>query len=212
MNTLLSSPVLSWLLSYLFNALWQIPLLFAAAWIAARMLRGAHPGFGHRVWVGALLLQVMLPACALRFDPLWHALPGLFPTTSTPDAGGVRVAFGSIVATGGTLRLPFAFETAVIFVWACCLLYFAVRLVWGLRQTRILARSASRITLTGDTHSPGPGTAIGSESPLHHRRLPPRHRELARSQLVCGAACCCCRPHFSKASCPATATPSLPTN
>ena len=43
MNALLSSPVLSWLLSYLFNALWQIPLVFAAAWIAARMLRRADP-------------------------------------------------------------------------------------------------------------------------------------------------------------------------
>jgi len=151
MNALLSSPVLSWLLSYLFNALWQIPLLFAAAWIATRMLRRTSPQVVHRVWVGALLLEAVLPACRLRVPDLWHALLSLFPTTNAADAGGVRVAFGSATAIGGTLRLPFAFETGIVLVWACCLLYFAVRLVWGLHQTRILARSASCITLTGDT-------------------------------------------------------------
>lgn len=150
MNALLSSPILSWLLSYLFNALWQIPLIFAAAWIAARMLRGAHPGIGHRVWVGALLLEAVLPACSLRVADLWHALLSLFPITNAADAGEIRVIFGSATATGGTLRLPLVFEAGIVLVWICCLLYFAVRLVWGLRQTRILARSASRITLTGD--------------------------------------------------------------
>lgn len=150
MNALLSSPILSWLLSYLFNAVWQVPLIFAAAWIAARMLRGAHPGIGHRVWVGALLLEAVLPACSLRVADLWHALLSLFPITNAADAGEIRVIFGSATATGGTLRLPLVFEAGIVLVWICCLLYFAVRLVWGLRQTRILARSASRITLTGD--------------------------------------------------------------
>ncbi len=150
MNMLLSSPALSWLLSYLLNALWQIPLIFTAAWIAARMLRGAHPGIGHRVWVGALLLEAVLPACRFRIADLWHALLSLFPITNAADAGGVRVTFGSATATGGTLRLPFVFEAGIVLAWTCCLLYFAIRLVWGLRQTRILARSASRIRLTGD--------------------------------------------------------------
>ena len=74
MNALLSSPVLSWLLSYLFNALWQIPLLFAAAWLATRMLRRAHPRVEHRVWVAALLLQIALPACSLHIGTLWASM------------------------------------------------------------------------------------------------------------------------------------------
>ena len=42
-------------LEYLFNSLWQLPLVFAAAWIAARLVRPAGPRAEHRVWVAALL-------------------------------------------------------------------------------------------------------------------------------------------------------------
>jgi TonB family protein len=153
MNALLSSPVLSWLLSYLFNALWQIPLIFAAAWIAARMLRRTHPRVGHRVWVGALLLEAVLPACDLRIDALvsWIAAWLTWGQESAIRDGHIRILIGPSTATGGGLRLPLALEACIVLVWASCLLYFAVRLLWGLRQTRILARSATRITLTGDT-------------------------------------------------------------
>ena len=71
MNALQSSPALAWLLSYLFNALWQIPLLFAAAWLASRLLRRFGPHAEHRLWVGALLLQIVLPARISRIVNLW---------------------------------------------------------------------------------------------------------------------------------------------
>ncbi len=65
----------SWLLTYLLNSLWQIPLLFAAGWLAARALRPAGAAAEHRVWVSVLLLQCLLPACSalpqrLAADPL----------------------------------------------------------------------------------------------------------------------------------------------
>ena len=31
-----------WILAYLLNSLWQVPLLFAAGWLAARALRSAR--------------------------------------------------------------------------------------------------------------------------------------------------------------------------
>jgi TonB family protein len=147
----MSSLAFSWLLSYLFNALWQIPLLFAAAWLVSRMLRSASPCAGHRVWVVALLLQIALPACALPIGALGHALLGLLLPQATANQGSVRVLFGPAVATGSTLRMPLVLEAAIVLAWACCLLYFAGRLVWGLHQTRNLARSATRISLTGET-------------------------------------------------------------
>ena len=51
-----------WILAYLLNSLWQVPLLFAAGWLAARALRSAGAAVEHRVWVIALLLQSLLPA------------------------------------------------------------------------------------------------------------------------------------------------------
>jgi TonB family protein len=151
MSALQSSAVLPWVLSYLFNALWQIPMVFAAAWIAHGILRRAGPRTEHRVWVAALLLQVALPACSLHIPYLWQTLLSVFHTTGAGDVGGVRVVFGPVTAAAGTLRLPFAFETGIVLAWVCCLLYFAGRLLWGLRQTRTLVRTATRITLTGDT-------------------------------------------------------------
>ena len=60
----------SWVLSYLLNSLWQIPLLFAAGWVAARALRRVGSAAEHRVWVSVLLLQTLLPACS-TLPPGW---------------------------------------------------------------------------------------------------------------------------------------------
>src|ERR1700760_4231070 len=100
--------VFPWLLSYLFNALWQIPLLFAAAWIVSRMLRSASARVEHRVWVAALLLQIVCPACTLRIAALWHALLSLLPPGAAANHGDVRVLFGPATVTGSTLHIPLA--------------------------------------------------------------------------------------------------------
>ena len=165
MNVLLS-PALSWLLSYLFNALWQIPLIFAAAWIAARVLHPAdlgsdlgadpcvNPGLEHRIWVGALWLQLILPACNLQVASLWHTLLNLLPSTGTVSNGGVHILLGSAATAGvSTLRLPLVLEAGLVLAWVCCTLYFAARLMWGLFQTHILARTATRLTLIGESAS-----------------------------------------------------------
>ena len=161
MNVLLS-PALSWLLSYLFNALWQIPLIFAAAWIATRMLRpadlgsdpGADPDVEHCIWVGALWLQLILPACNLQVASLWHTLLNLLPSTGTVSNGGVHILLGSAATAGvSTLRLPLVLEAGLVLAWVCCTLYFAARLMWGLFQTHILARTATRLTLIGESAS-----------------------------------------------------------
>jgi TonB family protein len=151
MNTLHSSLFLPWLLSYLCNALWQIPLVFAAAWIAVLMLRRASPQAEHRVWVAALMLEITLPACSFRPEDLWHALLRLLPARAASNNGGVRVLFGPATTTGSALHIPRAFEVAAALGWACCILYFAARLAWGLWQTHSLSANATRITLTGET-------------------------------------------------------------
>jgi hypothetical protein len=53
----------SWVLDYLLNAAWQVPLLFATAWIAAKLLRAAGPAVEHRIWASALVLETLLPPC-----------------------------------------------------------------------------------------------------------------------------------------------------
>ena len=61
------------ILSYLANALWQLPLVFAAGWLAARVLRPFGPLAEHRVWVSVLLLQAFLPAVSsIPSDAFWN--------------------------------------------------------------------------------------------------------------------------------------------
>jgi TonB family protein len=141
---------MSWLLSYLFSALWQIPLLFAAAWIAARILRRFGSHVEHRLWVGALLLEIVLPACNIRMSTLWRGTLSLLPSHGAPDHGSVSVIFGPAVATACTLHLPLALEFAIMLAWAGVVVWFALRLVWGFVQTRTLARTATPILLSAD--------------------------------------------------------------
>ncbi|MGA9716918.1 MAG: M56 family metallopeptidase [Acidobacteriaceae bacterium] len=144
-------PALSWLLTYLFNALWQIPLVFAAAWIVVRIAHRSGPRAEHRIWVGALVLQIALPACNLRIAAVWHTLSTLLPAHGNFGSSGVQVFFGPAIAQGGgALRLPFAFEACILIAWACVTLYFAARLAWGLIETRRLARTAKPIAFSGE--------------------------------------------------------------
>ena len=158
MIALHSSPMLSWLLSYLFNALWQIPLVFAAAWIAARMLRRDTPLAEHRVWVAALLLEVVLPACDLRLATLLSRIVSSIPSWISPwfwqqgsnGNGRVRVLLSPGEINSNLLHLPSVLVTGIAIAYGCTVLYFTGRLAWGLFETHALARSAPRIALTGE--------------------------------------------------------------
>jgi TonB family protein len=143
----------SWLFGYLLNALWQAPLVLAAAWTAARLARPVGPRLEHRVWVSALLLQVVLPLCAFRLSELWRQVHGLaLWLWGSPVAGGeTRVVVGAArVSAGGALRLPSEVFVMVAVVYTCSLLYFAGRLLWGLWKTNALRRRAVCIELTSD--------------------------------------------------------------
>lgn len=146
----MTTHALAWLLSYLFNALWQIPLVFAAAWIVVRIAHRSGPRAEHRIWVGALLLQLGLPACSLRITALWQTLRSMLPEHASAGSGGVQVLFGPATVHGSALRLPFALEAGILVIWTCVTFYFAARLAWGLIETRRLAGAAMSIAWTGE--------------------------------------------------------------
>ena len=98
----LVSSLESFLLSYLLNAIWQVPLLFAAGWAAARALRNLGAAAEHRVWVGTLLLQTLVPACstipwdAIRTLLLWAAPRGQDAQPHVALVMGAGTAFGGL--------------------------------------------------------------------------------------------------------------------
>jgi TonB family protein len=135
----------SWVLEYLANSVWQIPLVFAAAWLAARNVRRLGAKAEHRVWCSAVLLAAVLPACAFDLRTL---LPWLAQHASA-SAAGVTVTTGAVHAYN-ELRLSQRLEDAVLAGYLCIVTYFASRLGWGLWQTRRLRRQAKAMPLTAD--------------------------------------------------------------
>ena len=138
----------SWILSYLLNSLWQIPLLFAAGWVAARALRTVGSAAEHRVWVTVLLLQSLLPAgSALP----WEWLRTLFVMGSADRAGEAHVSVVMGAGTGlGAVHLPAEFLTTIAIAYGAVSAYFAARFVWRWRKLSLLRQEAVEVVLTGE--------------------------------------------------------------
>ncbi|NYF78578.1 M56 family metallopeptidase [Granulicella arctica] len=141
----------SWVLGYLVNALWQAPLVFAAAWVAARLVRRGGARMEHRVWVSALVLEAVLPACSLRVGELLRKAWALVGSHGAGGGGSVRVDVVGGAASGvSVLRLPAAVLAGIAVAYVGCVLYFAARMGWGLWKTGVMRRRAERVMLVGD--------------------------------------------------------------
>lgn len=139
----------SFVLAYILNSLWQVPLVVAAAWVAARLVRPAGPGAEHRVWVGALLGETILPAVSLL---PWERLHMVWPwplRTARSPAGSVMVQMGAGAGTEGP-HLPPLLIDMVIFGYAAVTAYFAARFVWRWLRLAELARASEPVELNGD--------------------------------------------------------------
>jgi TonB family protein len=139
----------SFLLSYLLNSLWQAPLVFVSGWIAARILRSASPEVEHRVWVGALVMECLLPAISIfpwqrvHFAWPWHAMGA-----SIGDAHvSVEMGSGSGFAA---LRLSPAMMTAVAIAYLALTVYFIARFVWRCVRLSALMRRTEPVRLAGE--------------------------------------------------------------
>ena len=82
------------LLSYLVNSLWQVPLLYAAAWLAARAFRPLGVAAQHRIWVAALLLQSILPALSALPSSWLRAVLSWFAGARSAGSAHVTVTLG----------------------------------------------------------------------------------------------------------------------
>lgn len=137
----------SFILSYLFNSLWQIPLLFAAGWIAARLLRPAGPAAEHRAWVTALLASALLPACsALPFERIMTRLR--LANSHALAHGSISIQMGAGTTLAG-LHLPHPLLPALAALYCAVAAYFLIRFIWRCARLSVLSRDSASIELTG---------------------------------------------------------------
>ena len=138
-----------WILAYLLNSLWQVPLLFAAGWLAARLLRSAGAVVEHRIWVLVLLLQSLLPACSI-FP--WEWLRSIsFWSSRASKVGDAHV---SVVLGAGTgidvFHLPGMLLITIAILYAAVSAYFVARFLWRSATLSVLRKEAVGVVLTGE--------------------------------------------------------------
>ncbi|MGB8028278.1 MAG: M56 family metallopeptidase [Terracidiphilus sp.] len=136
-------------LSYLLNSMWQIPVLFAAGWLAARILKRVSSAAEHRVWVSVLCTQSLLPACSALpsewIQKLWNL------AMHKPGGGEAHIAV--IVGAGTPLGVrslsPELLQTIAILYGTACL-YFLIRFIWNCLGLANLRQQATGVALAGD--------------------------------------------------------------
>lgn len=139
----------TWIIAWLANSLWQIPLLLLAGWIAARLLRPAGPAAEHRIWTATLFLQVFVPLLAtFSWQPLRVRLAALF-ATRTAGFGHVSVTFGPAI-TVSPAQLPPSLFSILFAAYLLVCAWFVARFLWRSARLRTLRSSARPLTLSAD--------------------------------------------------------------
>lgn len=139
----------TWLLSFLLNSLWQIPLLVAGACVVASVVRRLGPAAEHRVWACALVLASALPACS---GLPWQWLRVPLAWTVAHHYGEARVSVVMGPGTGlGALPLPSTLFAAVAAAYALLCTWFGARFLWRWWRLRALRRDATAVTLSSQT-------------------------------------------------------------
>jgi hypothetical protein len=115
-----------WVMECALNAAWQVPLVFAVAWVVARIGRRAGSAFEHRVWVGALLMETLLPACKVSPAGLLRTVAGMFAREEAGQVARVTVTVGTGHVQGG-VHLATSLLVGVAVLYACSLVFFAAR-------------------------------------------------------------------------------------
>ena len=139
-----------WILAYLVNALWQIPLVFAVAWLAARLAARLGPRTEHRIWVAALFAQVALPTCSLSPARLWSVLRSMIAWGNAPSGDTHFVLAPGVATSSGALHLSPVVIALLLIACAGGAVYCAVRMAWGLIATRRILHCAVPLPLEGE--------------------------------------------------------------
>ena len=146
----------TWLLAYLLNSIWQVPLLLAVGWLAARLLKPLGAMAEHRVWAGVLMLQSVLPAASTLPSSVFEGLPVRLSVLLALLSGAARTNSTnvSIVMGAGTglaaLHLWPGLVLIVAVAYGIATAYFGARFLWRCHHLCILRRDSVPITLDGE--------------------------------------------------------------
>src|SRR4051812_13911473 len=94
-----------YLLTFLLNATWQIPLVVALAALASFLLRNSPARYLHLIWVAALLGAIIIPIYSTMRRAVTASVPVAVPAVVAPPDGleSTSAASPTTSAAPGTL-------------------------------------------------------------------------------------------------------------
>ena len=134
---------IEWLiLTFLLNALWQVPLAAAVGLAGDRLLRRSPARLRHLLWLAVLAIAVALPLTA-GFGPLLPrpAVRTAAPPVTAPSQAPPEAAWLAALPTQEQ-RLPASAATVGAGLWALTVLVFGFRLGRAWVRARRLVHSA----------------------------------------------------------------------
>lgn len=139
------------IVAYAVNSLWGVPLAGVAGWLASKLARRISPKAEHKVWVGALLLGVVMPAMPLCQRLLgdiasWGGSGETLSITMAP-------AEGFISLPKGVVFLPTAAIVVLLALYLCSVIWFAIRLLGSCYWISRLLRDAGAVAMDGEQKS-----------------------------------------------------------
>jgi beta-lactamase regulating signal transducer with metallopeptidase domain len=137
-----------YLVTFLLNALWQMPLVAAVAALGSRLMRNGPAAHRHAIWVAALIAAVLLPVASVRTGERTAAVA--FQAPSAPQLASsnspAQSTSPSTPAAPARRTVAYAQNTAQILLAAYALffLFRVLRLSWAWFRT-VQIRDAARL-------------------------------------------------------------------
>ncbi len=127
-----------YLLTFLFNSLWQIPLIAAVAFVACKLMRNGPASHRHAVWVAALFVSILLPLASLR--TCRRDAEAVFSAPNAPKLPAIRPG----AATGTTNSFPLTARGTVLYARTTATILSALYLLFLVFRFAKLARAWMR--------------------------------------------------------------------
>jgi TonB family protein len=140
------SSLFGFVASYVVNAVWEVALIVAVAWLTSQLLKRLGPQAEHMVWVAALAMAVVTPAV-----PVLRSLPLLVTGSRMGSAAAVITTAsgdGGAAAHGSVFALSAFWMWWLLAGYAATLVYFAGRLTLKLIAAVRMLSSTSPVTFT----------------------------------------------------------------
>jgi len=141
------------LLTFLLNALWQVPLAAAVAALGCRVMRRGPAWHRHALWVAALVAALLLPLGGIGVPGASTAdrlqLPAAMPSAAVTPATALAAVPAPLPARGGGRTISFAPTTGEFL-----LLAYLSFLAWRLARLVLAATRTARMCATATAAHP----------------------------------------------------------